>query len=400
MIDALLKVTWGLVRPMARSMIRKYEMLPAGFAPKKILAVRIQGAGDVLMTTPAVHALRHQFPDAEIHYLVGEQAAEILLNNLDIDKIMPISETVLFSRSVSRILPHIFAIRRQRYDLGIIFSRSAGLHGLMALCNIDFRVGFDKHGSGGMLHLPVKLGNNVRYEVLDYLELIRAIGIEGFTTEMRFSLMPKEDAHGMRLLEAEGLDAGNPFLMLSVGGGRNPGWDVPQKRWSMASFAELANLVDLPVVVVGDEIDSLEAKPWFKDNPRVVDLCGKSSLRETAALLKRAKALVTNDTVAMHMAVVMGTPTVALFGPTHPKALLPENIKNIHFLQGKSPCVPCFWQNMPHHVSNFGDSNFPGCSFGDGSSPCLDTITVSDVQTEIDHILYPIKEGKTFVKQR
>jgi ADP-heptose:LPS heptosyltransferase len=381
-----------MFRPAARAMIRRYGVLPDGFAPKKILATRIQGAGDVLMTTPAIQALRQHFPNAEIHYLVGDQAVEMLQDNPAIDCIVPIPEAALFSRSVKHILPYIRTLRKQKYDLGISFSRSAGLHGFLAACNIGFRVGFDKNGSGGLLHLPVTLESRVRYEVLDYLELVRALGISNVSTEMGFCLTAKEKTHALQLLKAVGLEANSKYAMLSVGGGRNPGWDVPQKRWSMQSFAELADRFDFPVVVVGDDVDSREAEPWFGKGKRVVNLCGKLSLRDTAALLKYAKVLVTNDTVTMHLAVIAGIPTLALFGPTHPSALLPEGIGNVRYIQAKLPCAPCFWQNMPHHVSNFGDANFPGCPMGNGLSPCLSTITVSEVCMEIGRLLHPLKE--------
>jgi|GEM_PF-1079528 len=423
----LLYLGWKTAQPIARNLVRKYDGLPEGFSPRRILAVRIQGAGDVLMTTPAVRSLRKQFPNAEIHYLVGDQAVEMLQHNPDIDRIIPISETGLFSRSLKQVLPYIRMLRRQQYDLGIIFSRSAGLHSLLTACRINFRVGFSKNGSGALLHVPVALGNGVRYEVLDYLELSRAIGGQDCGTTLQLYITSEEDVHGRKLLAAAGIDWDTPFALFSVGGGRNRGWEVPQKRWSMASFAQLADELACRVVVVGDDVDFREAEPWFRDNPSVANLCGGLSLRDTAAVLKRAKLLVTNDTVTMHMAVMMGLPTVALFGPTHPQALLPPGIKHVRFLQGKLACSPCFWQNMPGHVSNFGDSNFPGCprarsahpaqakihdspnaiSLPDdgevsdhGQSPCLDTISVSDVTAAIGNLLSDYPEGKTFVRIR
>jgi len=423
----LLNIGWKTAQPIARNLVRKYEGLPRGLAPQRILAVRIQGAGDVLLTTPAVRALRHRFPEAEIHYLVGDQAVEMLQHNPDIDRIVPISETGLFSRSLRQVLPYVHMLRKQRYDLGVIFSRSAGLHSFLTACRIDFRVGFNKNGSGALLHLPVSLGNGVRYEALDYLELVRALGGNDCGTVLRLHITPEEEVHGRKLLSAAGIDWHMPFALFSVGGGRNPGWDVPQKRWSMASFARLADQLACRVIVVGDDVDFRDAESWFKARPSVLNLCGKLSLRDTAALLKHAKLLVANDTVTMHMAVITGIPTVALFGPTHPHALLPPKIKHVRYLQGNLACAPCFWQNMPGHVSNFGDANFPGCSKvrhslppekvldmsqagigcpdrGDASdrtqSPCLDTISVSDVTAAINKLLSDTAEGKTIVRDK
>jgi ADP-heptose:LPS heptosyltransferase len=384
MHKSLLTKGWRGIQPYLWRMVRKYRSLPEGFAPRKVLAVRIQGAGDVLLTTPALRSLRRRFPDAEIHYLAGERAAEILHRNPDIDQIIPVNESMLFSQSIWKLAPVIRKLRHHKYDLSIAFSRSAGLHAFLTACRIGFRIGINKLGSGATLHLPIDLHNGIRYEALDYLALIQAMDGNDLGAELTLTITPDDDQQAYHILRESGGNPEKPFAMLAVGGGRNPGWDVPQKRWSMESFSQLAQGLEYPVVIVGDMNDAQEVKSHFQCSDSVINLCGRLSLKHTAALLKRARVLVTNDTISMHFAVALRTPAVALFGPTHPKALLPDNATNVIPLQGKLPCVPCFWQGMPNHISNFGDANFPGCPKGNSGSPCLETITVSEVLKAIE----------------
>jgi ADP-heptose:LPS heptosyltransferase len=237
------------------------------------------------------------------------------------------------------------------------------------------------------------LDKAVRYEVLDYLELIEVIGGSDAGQELELSVSEDDAKAANQFVIDAGLDPEAGYGVMAVGGGRNPGWDVPQKRWSIANFAAVIQDVNIPWIVVGDEYDRRELESILLDRDGVVNLCSKLTLMQSAALIQRAKLLLTNDTVAMHFGVATGAQTVALFGPTHPKALVPEGIKHVRILQGKLACVPCFWQGMSGHVSNFGDANFPGCSYSDTGSPCLDTVTVSKVVIEIKAIMESTKVG-------
>jgi ADP-heptose:LPS heptosyltransferase len=383
----LLKTNWRILRPLAKLLVHKYQHLPEDFYPRKILAVRIQGAGDVLLTTPALRSLRHRFPEAEIHYLVGELASEIVKNNSDVDVVISVPETILFSDSMKQKLPLMRRLRAGKYDLAVIFSRSAGLHAFISTCKILFRVGIDKNGSGAMLHLPVALTGDIRYEALDYLELVGAVGGTNQGINLKLLMTPRIEQETKSILKSVGLAEDVPYGVLSVGGGRNAGWEVPQKRWKLSYFAELSEKLDIPMVIVGDSYDRKQVISDFTKQEKISNLCGKLSLMNTAAVIKHAKFLVTNDTVTLHFAVAMETLTVALFGPTHPKAILPEHCKKVHVIQGKLPCVPCFWQGMPAHVSNFGEANFPGCPISNNTSPCLDTISPTEVLETISNLM-------------
>ena len=383
----LLKTNWKILRPLANFLVRKYQHLPEDFYPQKILAVRIQGAGDVLLTTPALRSLRHRFPEAEIHYLVGELASEMVKNNPDVDVVISVPESVLFTGSAKQKLPLIKKLRAGKYDLAVNFSRSAGLHTFVSACKIPFRVGIDKNGSGAMLHLPVTLSGNIRYEALDYLELVHAMGGADQGINLKLLITSRDEQEAKAILRYAGLDESVPYGVLSVGGGRNAGWEVPQKRWRLSNFMEVAKGLDMPLIIVGDTHDRKEVVSSFSNLDKVFNLCGKLSLMNTAAIVKHAEFLVTNDTVTLHFAVALGTPTVALFGPTHPKVILPSDSRNVRVIQGKLPCVPCFWQGMSSHVSNFGDANFPGCPRSSDKSPCLDTISPTEVLDTISGLL-------------
>ena len=290
-------------------------------APTRILAVRLQGLGDVLMTTPALRAARQRWPAAHISMLVGRAAAPAVAANPHLDEVVSIDERLFFGPRPLALWRLARRLRKQGFDLGLVFSRSRGLRSWLALAGVRRLATLPRR-----LVAPGEAGSwdEARYEVLTNLSVLD--GADGHSMEMEFPISASAHTRAQALL-APG--DGRGFLVLAPGGGENAAWRMPQKRWPAARFAQLADAArgcwGLPSVVVGGpddrplarEIDALARH-------RVLD-ASMESLEVTAALIARATLLASNDSVAMHLGVITGTPLVALFGPTNPRTVLPAH---------------------------------------------------------------------------
>ncbi|MDX1764300.1 MAG: glycosyltransferase family 9 protein, partial [bacterium] len=151
------------------------------------------------------------------------------------------------------------------------------------------------------------------------------------------------------------------------------------KRWPVARFAELADLLverlAARVLIVGDERErALGARLAAAMKRPAVDLCGKLNLLELAALLQESDLMVTNDTGPMHLSAAVGTPVVALFGPTRPSRYGPYGPEGFHVsLQGRASCSPC-------------------TRFDCGERTCMNDIAPGQVLEKVASRLTPILE--------
>jgi ADP-heptose:LPS heptosyltransferase len=216
----------------------------------------------------------------------------------------------------------------------------------------------------------------VRYELEDNLELLRALDVPPQGREMELHVPAAAFTRAEALVAA-----GRRFVVLAPGGGENAGWSMPQKRWPVERFAALARaLHERPglatVVVGGPQDDGLAAEIARRAAPGTVTDATGNSLAVSAAIIGRGSLLVTNDSVAMHLGLVLHTPFVALFGPTNPRAVLPPD-GPFRVLLPDVPCSPCFWQEKPGLRSSAGRGSFEPCPRFERS--CLESITVDSV---------------------
>ena len=223
----------------------------------RILVVKTHGLGDVLMTTPALRALRHRFPKANITYLVGSYSREVLLGNPNIDAIIEVGEGALFYPKPFSLLRLAFFIILKRFDLAILFSRSPALHLLTLLTFIPVRVGFIKNRSSRYLLTtgvnPSK-GPDWRkasYEVDDNIALVKLVGAQSNgspTLDLFFD--NKDILTARQFLNQHRRHPEALLLGICPGGSSNPSWDLPEKLWPSANYSALADfLIDKSQII-------------------------------------------------------------------------------------------------------------------------------------------------------
>ncbi|HET8523302.1 MAG TPA: glycosyltransferase family 9 protein, partial [Thermomicrobiales bacterium] len=303
---------------------------------RKIAVMRALHLGDLLCSTPALRALRQQFPDAEIT-LIGLPWARELINRLPtIDRLdhfpgYPGLPEVRYEPLKTR--EFIEAARRRRYDLVV------QMHGCGPASN-DFvtalggamTLGFSRDAYTRLaIGLPWR---EDEHEVLRWLRLVGELGAETSDTHLEFPLEPHEFAR------AEGLlDSGTAPSRSLIG--LHPGAKDSGRRWPVARFSELAaglsHVLDCRFVLTGTASEeAMLTELTSRIDAPVLNLGGQTDLGTLAAVIARLDLLVTNDTGASHVAAAVGTPSVILFGPTSPARWAPLNRHLHHPLDAKT----------------------------------------------------------------
>jgi heptosyltransferase-2 len=295
----------------------------------RILCVRFSSIGDVLLTTPLVRALRRRHPDAELIYVTKSAMAPLVADNPHINQVValePGEPIAALARRVRALQP--------THGLDLHGSlRSAALR-LLVRCRWS---GYSKRKLARTTLIATKIdlyGKHVPVAER-YFEAARRAGLDvqpdGGPPEFFLSTAARERAS--RWLAERGLDA-KPFAALA------PGAAHTTKRWPIAhwqSLAERLQRAGYGLVAVGGPGD----RALTSRLPGVASAAGEFSLQETGACIARAAVLVSGDSGVMHMASGVGTPVVALFGPTVDAFGFFPYTQRALVLERELTCRPC-----------------------------------------------------------
>ncbi len=336
---------------------------------ERILCVKTHAIGDALMVTPALRVLRRSNPQSEIVVLTGNQCAEIFEGNPAVDDVVVADENKLQRGDRRELMDLIRQLRRAGFSRAYVFQRSHALHFILFLARIPHRAGLSYSPWAPFLTRAVVWPSGSSAYAGDmYLRVVGGRGSEP-PGALSFPSTTAAEQAAASLLAGAGAGPEVVLVALAPGGGRNPRDYVPQKRWPPERFAQVADalsdITNCRVVLVGSP-DDLPCTLAVSEqtSATLLDLCGRTTLRTLAAVLRRCKLLITNDSAPSHIAVAVGTPAVTVFGPSDSRALVPPESR-IHIgIQSDAPCSPCY-ANEP----------FPGCD----DWICMDRIGVAQV---------------------
>ncbi len=298
--------------------------------PKRLLVLRFGAVGDVVLTTPALQALAQVWPDTEIVYGTRRPFVSLIERDPLVHQVMAVEpgEGVWsYSRRLQAIGPD------EILDLhGEL--RSQALRWILRLPTVvvQRRAWQDE--------LPVRLGwrpwrASIRYADRFHDAAERLVGMPLLRGELRHVVDARTQEEADAVLSAAGLQPGTPMVMLA------PGANWATKRWPVQEFGRLGQRIDasgLRVVVLGSPDEAPLAAAIAEFVPNLVDLCAASPLWLLGGLLRRARALVANDSGPMHLGRALGVPTVAIFGSTDPGQF--EMGAHAAMFAGV-PCSPC-----------------------------------------------------------
>jgi len=318
--------------------------------PSNILIIKLSAIGDVIHTLPAVWALRRSYPTTHITWLVEETAADIIKGHEAVDRIL-ISRRKkwlkgFFNKGIfnnlTELVRFIQTLRDTNYDMVIDFQ---GLFksGILVFCSRGVRkIGYDNTRELSYLFLNERIPpfDIDKHAILRYLNLVRLIGATTNDILFGISIRPFEREEAFKLLQRYGWRGMRPLIAI------HPMAKWKTKLWPSERFSELSSAIQERfggmVVFTGSKEDSRKIKRMIPaKNNRVIDMSGQTDLKRLAAIYELADCVVSTDSGPMHLAAAVGTPVVALFGPTAPWRTGPFG--NHHqIVRAGIDCSPCF----------------------------------------------------------
>lgn len=338
---------------------------------KKILIIKFSAIGDVLMATPAIRAIRKKYPKAKICLLIGQWSKEAAVGNPNIDEFIIFDDTMFREHRIIPTISLIWKLRGEKFDLAINTHRSKALNIFTFLIGARMSVGFDRNFGKYLLANAIK-EDKTMHEIDKYLLLVEAQKERNKNIDIFLSEDDEEFAK--KFLSDNGIVGSDTVIGMGPGGAKNPGEDMSQRRWPTEYYAELSDTLisnkNIKVLFFGNKADSLIVKQ-IKDKMKhkAIDVSGKTTLKQAAALIKRCAVFVTHDCGLLHVAAAQNIPIISIFGPTDPKEKAP--LGKEYFYAGIK-CSPCYL-----------NGNFPDCK----DVKCMKSIQPNDVLAAIEKIL-------------
>lgn len=330
----------------AAALARPFRSRRPPDVPRRILLLRLERIGDLLMAARGIADVRALAPDAAIDLVVGSWNRTLASAIRGVDGVRTLDPAWLAREGGGLGLPALVAAargwRQERYDLAINFEPDVRSNLLLAASGAAWTAGY-RSGGGGPL-LDQALDYDTRAHTADNARRLAA-AVFGRqppgAPDPRLALpAPVRERAAARLAGAAA-----PLVGLHASGGR------AIKQWEPAKFAEVGRRLSgagATIVLTGGPADRPLVDAVRQQLPpgQVIDVAGEIDLLELAALLERLDVLVTGDTGPMHLAAAVGTPVVAVFGPSDPARYAPRGPSD-RVVRVDLPCSPCNRIRLP-----------------------------------------------------
>jgi ADP-heptose:LPS heptosyltransferase len=320
----------------------------AGPSPR-VLFVRPDHIGDVLLTLPAVTALRRVLPAAQLAYAAPAASAAVAEHCPDVDEVLPVrfpsmsrraSDGHAWEETLRDELPRIAGA----FDAALVVRPDDPWSGeLVAAASIPIRLGFDMPRTRPYLThvLPVPRRQHVSLDAFDLVDaLLARLGVgtrAARVLEARFVPSREEENEARAALSVAGAEEA-PIVLHPGSGWALKNW--PATRWRRVA-RELARRWTTRPVIAGTAAEQSLVREVAEGTP-AIELAGRLSLGALAAVHRRARLVVTTDSGALHLAAVMGAPVVGLFGPGDPVMFAPLARRDrLRVVRAGLACSPC-----------------------------------------------------------
>lgn len=325
---------------------------------RAILAVRLDGIGDLLMTTPALRALKEGGDERTLTLLTSPASAEAARELPFVDEVivavapwMKSAETSQVSRADVAALTA--RLRHRAFDAGIVFTvcTQSALPAAMLLfeAGIPRRAAYCRENPYALLtdwrpdpDRDMRAG--VRHEVARHIDLVRSLGFAVTETRLQFPVRAGARARMHAKARAAGMRRRRPWLVV------HPGATAPSRRYPesqlIEALAALGRDGHWQIAVAGAAEDASTARAIATAVPGIVSLAGLLELGELAALLQAADVVVCNNSAPAHLAAAVGTPVVDLYALTNPQHT-PWGVRH-RVLSHDVDCRYCLKSICPH----------------------------------------------------
>jgi len=352
------------------------QILNDEFEPKslKILVIRLDRIGDLILSMPAVGAVKKRFPNAGLSMMVRPYTKDLVEGHPWIDEVIPyFYEKGGRHSGILGGLRFVREIIGRRFDIVFILHPSVRSHFVPFLAGIPYRIGLDSHGAFLLTKkVPDQRSEGLKHESEYAMDVVRAFGaLPSSDREPSFSTHCEVEEKLSEIFRKSGW--GNDGKIIAI----HPGASCPSKRWSRENFGVLGKKIlaegNRRVAIVGGQEEMLLGSYLKREiGDDVLDLTGRLNLRELAAFLKRCEVLVSNDSGPVHMAAWVGTRVVSIFGRNR-TGLSPSRWRPLgaghRVLQKDVGCVVCLAHACPIDFE------------------CLKAVSVDDVFEALEEIL-------------
>lgn len=338
---------------------------------KRILIVRTDRIGDVLLSTPVIKAMRDEYPDACIAMMVSPYSKEIVEGNPYLDEVI-VYDKEAKHKSWASSMEFAKYLKTKKFDLALVLHPNNRVHLITYFAGIKRRVGYNRK-LGFLLTDRIKHTKQLgeKHELEYNLDLVRYLGIIPKEQSLFMPIKKESEDWAEVVLRQEGISASDKILAI------HPGASCPSKIWPQLRFAQVADkLADLhgfKIIIVSGPKDIRMAEDVLSNMRHAAfNLAGKTSVSQLASVLRRCNLFISNDSGPVHVASALGTPVISLFGRAQrglsPVRWGPIGLKD-RILHKEVGCIECFAHKCKKEFA------------------CLKAITVDDVVKAAEDIL-------------
>lgn len=326
--------------------------------------------GDVVLSTPVLKALRDAYPKGRITFMVRPAVKEIAEGNPYVDEVITYDKSMgLFGN-----IGFIMTLRNKKFDLAIVLHPTIRTNWIVFLSGIPKRLGFDRKRKMGVLltdRVPDNKHLGLKHEIDYTLDILRYVGVSAKDRKLYVPVSRDARTKVAGAFTEGGISGGDTVVTI------NPGASCPSKRWPAERFAKAADELikgrGVKVVIIAGEADKrIGEKVASLMKEKRLDLSGKTTVGDAAAVLERSKLFISNDSGPVHVACALGIPVVAIFGRKDrglsPRRWGPSNKGDV-VIHKDAGCLECLAHN---------------CVVG---FKCLDAITVDEVVSASEGLL-------------
>jgi lipopolysaccharide heptosyltransferase II len=343
----MMKSLDSVIGRLAAKLLARPGMKAKPYPINTILLIRPGGIGDAVHLIPAINAIKAAYPDAVIDILAEKRNSAIFSLSTHVRHVFRYDR-----------LCDLFQVLRTTYDVVIDTEQWHRLSAVVArMTRAPMLIGYDTNERARLFTHKAPYSQD-DYEIESFFRLLEPLCIEPREVSRPFLAVPNEATQrGDALL---GELKGRAFVTIF------PGASIPERQWGADKFgkvAEMLAVLGVAVVVVGSGDDKGHGEVIVAGTAGL-NLAGRTSLSETAAVIQKSVLLLSGDSGVLHIAMGLGVPTVSLFGPGRAGKWAPRGERHIVINKGLS-CSPC---------TTFGTT--PPCPI---SAQCLNDITVDEV---------------------
>lgn len=356
---------------------------------QKVLFIKLSSIGDILLTMPSLRALRWGLPKAHISFMVSQSCKEVLEGNPYVDEVITVPDLGSAKSITGKVFEYYQAmrivalLREKRFDIALVFHRSPLLGLLTLFARVPTRIAFENSRFNWVVTKTAPFDLE-KHRILRAFELVEAIPglLNGRERDvsLELPLLPRDVDYARELFSSKKLM--NKLIITSApGGGRNPWSEMPSRIWGKERFAQLYDMLhkklEAEVILLGSPVDeetNNEIARLMDYKP--INMGGRTTLGQSAAIIKRSHAYIGNDSAPLFIAAAVGTTTLGLFGPTNSQVIKPIGDRHIA-LQSQTECSPCY--NPTEGTS--------GMAYTCSDWRCMREIQVEEVFSKVEGLL-------------